>query len=406
MKTAICTLATGIALAVSLPLSAQASEDVMVVYDASGSMWGQIDEVTKIEIAREVMGDLLDDWNTDINLGLVAYGHRREGDCSDIETVVPVGPVDRDSFLEAVNDIAPLGRTPLAAAVEHAAEELLYRENPATVVLISDGIESCQADPCALSAQLAEKNLSFTTHVIGFDLEADEHEHLSCIAENTGGMFLAAQDAAELSTAMQEVGAAIAEPEPTPEPEPEPESLPEATISGPETAVAGESFSLSWSEPVNRLDRIAIAPAEADAGSWEDSTRAGDNTGGDLTAPAEPGLYELRYILNEGDAVLAAAPIEIVATSDFNAGATLTVPESAEPGESVTVAWTGGSDSEDQRITLARAEQALFSWIEAQPIDPEGALTFTMPETPGSYEFRYLDVSGQQVLSRATIEVR
>src|SRR5690606_29218288 len=63
------------ATALMMPLSAAAAaEDVVIVYDASGSMWGQIDGVSKIEIARDVMADLVDGWSDATNLGLVAYG--------------------------------------------------------------------------------------------------------------------------------------------------------------------------------------------------------------------------------------------------------------------------------------------------------------------------------------------
>lgn len=52
----------------STPL--QAAEDVVIVYDASGSMWGQIDGVSKIEIAREVMNDLINKWDEGTKLRL------------------------------------------------------------------------------------------------------------------------------------------------------------------------------------------------------------------------------------------------------------------------------------------------------------------------------------------------
>ena len=59
------------------------------------------------------------------------YGHRQKGACPDIETVVPAGPVDRDAFQQVVDGINPSGRTPLSAAVRHAAEGLSMRDAPA-----------------------------------------------------------------------------------------------------------------------------------------------------------------------------------------------------------------------------------------------------------------------------------
>ena len=99
----IQTLAMAAILATGFGSTPATAQDVMVVYDASGSMWGQIDGVTKIEIAREVLGDLVNQWSADTNLGLVAYGHRREGDCGDIETVIAPQPISPATFTEAVN---------------------------------------------------------------------------------------------------------------------------------------------------------------------------------------------------------------------------------------------------------------------------------------------------------------
>lgn len=110
-----------------------ASADTVIVYDASNSMWGQIEGEAKVTIAHRVLSDLVTEWDESEPLGLVAYGHRREGDCSDIETVVPPGPVDREALLARIESIAPGGKTPLSAAVRHAAEALEYRDAPATV---------------------------------------------------------------------------------------------------------------------------------------------------------------------------------------------------------------------------------------------------------------------------------
>ena len=77
------------------PIAASAADDVMIVYDGSNSMWGQIEGISKIEIARDVMADLVETWPQSTNLGLLAYGHRRAGDCTDIEMMIAPGPVER-----------------------------------------------------------------------------------------------------------------------------------------------------------------------------------------------------------------------------------------------------------------------------------------------------------------------
>ncbi|MER0240244.1 VWA domain-containing protein [Fulvimarina sp. MAC8] len=204
---AILTPAT-IVLAASLPcLPAKAqSVDTMVVFDGSNSMWGQIDGRAKIEIARETLSSVLSETKRDMQIGLIAYGHRERGMCSDIETLVPVSPASQSipRIITATDRITPRGKTPLSNAVRMAAEELRYTENAATVVLVTDGIETCNADPCALASELESAGIDFTAHVIGFGLSAEESRQVQCLADNTGGLYLRADDAGALKNALNQ----------------------------------------------------------------------------------------------------------------------------------------------------------------------------------------------------------
>ncbi len=178
-------------------------EQVIVVLDASGSMWGQIDGQAKIAIAKTVVRDLLTDWDPEVDLGLFAYGHRRKGDCQDIQSLVAVAPVRSGEIEAQLDKITPKGKTPLSQAVTLAAEQLKYTEQKATVILVSDGIETCDADPCEVASRLESSGVDFTAHVIGFDIKKQEtREQLRCLAENTGGQFLTADDADSLNSAI------------------------------------------------------------------------------------------------------------------------------------------------------------------------------------------------------------
>ncbi len=184
--------------------SAQAEQPskAMLVLDASGSMWGKINGKAKIDIARETIKNLLKGWDSNVHVGLSAYGHRRKGDCRDIQTLFPVGPAQKDSILNAVNALQPKGKTPLSDAVRQAALELKYTENKATVILISDGKETCQADPCEVGKALEALGVDFTVHVVGFDVKKAEAKGLQCLAKNTGGLYLPAKDAGQLKAAL------------------------------------------------------------------------------------------------------------------------------------------------------------------------------------------------------------
>ena len=201
-----------------------ADENVIIVLDASGSMWGRIDEKPKIQIAREVMDQVLADLDGKAEIGIMTYGHRKKGDCGDIETLVPVGKVNRASYMEKINALNPKGKTPITATVRKAAEELRFTEEKATVILVSDGLETCDADPCALAAELEAAGIDFTAHVVGFDLKDEDTASLQCLATTTGGKYLAAENADQLGEAIGTVVAAA--PEPAPEPEPQPATEP------------------------------------------------------------------------------------------------------------------------------------------------------------------------------------
>lgn len=193
----------------------------IIVLDASGSMWGQIDGRPKLEIARAALGSVLSGLDPATEIGLMAYGHREKGSCADIELVVPPAPGTAQAITDAANAMKFLGKTPLTEAVRRAAAELKSTEEKATVILITDGIETCEADPCALGAELETSGVDFTAHVVGFGLTAEEGATVACLAENTGGKYIQAKDAGSLVEALKTT-VAVVEPEPAPVPDPEP----------------------------------------------------------------------------------------------------------------------------------------------------------------------------------------
>ncbi|TDP44484.1 vWA domain-containing protein [Zavarzinia compransoris] len=209
--------------------AAEARDKAILVLDASGSMWGQIEGKAKWEIAKEAVAQLVTGWDPKIDLGLTVYGHRTKGDCNDIEDVFAPAPADAGKIKAITGGLSPKGKTPLSAAVRHAAEKLRYTEDKATVILVSDGEETCNLDPCAVAAELEAAGVGFTAHVIGFDIRNDAaRQQLQCIAANTGGTYVQANDAASLNAALAEVAAATAAPAPAPAAEPRPAAQPRA----------------------------------------------------------------------------------------------------------------------------------------------------------------------------------
>lgn len=383
----------------ALASAAQAGENVMVVFDGSNSMWGQIDGKAKIEIARDVMDNLLGDWTADREVGLMAYGHRRRGDCTDIETLVQPGAAARDDILNRINAITPTGKTPLTAAIEQAATALSFTDQPATVVLISDGLESCERDPCALAEALEKSGVDFTAHVVGFGLGGDaDTGSLSCIADKTGGEFISASNADELGAALSAVGDAVAEaPAPEPEPVPEPE-LPEVTLTGPATAITGSTFTVSW-DPQLKNDYVAIVPAGAQDTEFGNYSATKDASQVELRAPADAGLYELRYIDRDTRAILGTASIEIVEPE-----ITVSAPDSVPTGATFMASVTGKVSNADYvAIVPVGSDEGTFGNYEALRDKSEQKLT--APANAGLYEVRYILREGNKTMASTPIEV-
>ena len=211
-------LAAFLFLLAMVPVHAEEGGRVVLVLDASGSMWGQIDGKTKMEIAKDVVGKVVGNWKPADELGLVAYGHREKGSCTDIEVLREAGPLDTADYMSAVKALNPKGKTPMTAAVRMAAESLKFTEKKATVILVSDGIETCDVDPCAVAEELEKLGVNLTVHTVGFGLDnKGAIAQLQCLAEKTGGTYSTADNANELQEALTKTVEAKA-PEPAPEP--------------------------------------------------------------------------------------------------------------------------------------------------------------------------------------------
>ncbi len=194
---------------------------VVFILDGSNSMWGRIDGTEKIVVARDVLGNVLSDIPSDMQVGLAAYGHRRKGACDDIETILPVGDHSQSEMEDAIRSVQPTGMTPITAALEHVAEEFEDQPGKTQIVLVSDGKETCNRDPCAAVSALRDQGINLTVHVVGFDVTGEESEQLQCIAEAGGGRYAGAGTALELTTALAEIKQTVVEDVVTPPSDPD-----------------------------------------------------------------------------------------------------------------------------------------------------------------------------------------
>ena len=242
-------------------LYSEEKPQAVIIFDASGSMWGQIDGVNKITIAKDALNSVVKEWSPDVELGLTAYGHRKKGDCNDIETLVPVGAVDKDKIISIVKKIQPKGKTPIARSLKKVAEELKFTEEKATIILISDGKESCDANPCDVAKELEKKGIDFVTHVIGFNVDKKTDKQLECIADATGGEYFSAKNATALNEAMKTIVKKVEKVEPTPTPKPTAKPTPKKLKNNIEIT-ASEKENGKWVETDHNIYHIVDGEAE------------------------------------------------------------------------------------------------------------------------------------------------
>jgi len=394
-------------------------KDAILILDASGSMWGQIDGVNKIVIAKDVVEGLVRNLPTEQRLGFVAYGHRKEGDCNDIQTLADVG-AERGVVISELRGLSPKGKTPLTKSVEHAATALDYTKNAATVILVSDGLETCEADPCALAKTLEENGLDFTVHVVGFDVTEEERTGLQCIADETGGQFMAADNANELTDALSQVAATNTPLEEAPEqstPVPSQVVLKATILSGGPQIMS----KLDWSiYPVAGGEVIFSA---VDTGSMETEIAPGDYKVKATWKGWRDGSEKkgsLDVTINAQNTHVFTVPIDLALPVELDA------PAETPEGQAIDITWTGPDDL-GAAISVNRLDDApskkIYFFVPAtaraksadtlkdtdgdgdKDQDDRATWQLGAPTVPGEYEVRYTLGDPNIILARQPLTV-
>ena len=205
-----------------VPAVALAEEDkpnILFIFDSSGSMMNPIaDKEPKLVVAKRVLSELVGENLAEANVGLMAYGHREKSGCDDIETLVPIGKLNVDEIKQNIASLEAKGNTPIASALEKGANELQGLKGKSTIVLISDGEETCGGDPIRAAEVIRKRmGINVVIQVIGFDVDDKAKQQLAGIAQAGGGKYYAAKDAEQLKNSLIEIkkeAVVVKEPEP------------------------------------------------------------------------------------------------------------------------------------------------------------------------------------------------
>ena len=186
------------------PRPALAQNQAVLVLDHSNSMWARIDGMQKIAAVRNAVGPLLRAQAGKLDLGVIAFGTQKAKSCDAIETLKPVGAIDATADAKTIDAANPKGSSPVAASLTAASKLFKKQSGAQAIILLTDSADDCQADPCAAAAEIKSQSPRTVIHVIAFNGEIDDKlEALTCVAEQTGGVFITAQNNEELNNAVR-----------------------------------------------------------------------------------------------------------------------------------------------------------------------------------------------------------
>ena len=191
--------------------AAQAASErsVALVLDASGSMKAALpDGKTRIGAAKAAVLQLVTTLAPETRIALRAYGHQSptaKKDCRDTSLLAPFEAVsaNKHAVAEQARRLQPQGYTPITYALTLAAQDLSAEEAASrVVVLVSDGKETCEADPCAAAKALADADARLVVHTVGIGVDSVTRSQLQCVARVARGSYFDANNAAELATVL------------------------------------------------------------------------------------------------------------------------------------------------------------------------------------------------------------
>ena len=192
--------------------NAETGRSLALILDASGSMNNKLpDGTTRIDAAKAAVADLAAGLPAETRLALRIYGHQSptaKKDCKDTALVVPFAAAgdNRAAVTEAARAPKAQGYTPITYVLQLAAADI-GKETAAesrVVVLVSDGKETCEGDPCAAAQALAAADAKLVVHTIGFGVDDTTRKQLQCVARNARGSYWDAGNKSELQVRLAE----------------------------------------------------------------------------------------------------------------------------------------------------------------------------------------------------------
>ncbi len=184
------------------PASESGAPPVLFILDASGSMAELFGGVSRMAAARLMLDEQLARLNPEVPVGLVAYGNRIPG-CGSVRIYAPIRAKNRATLKSQVKQMQPAGSTPIARTLRLVGESLIPVHPGTTVVLISDGAESCGGNPAAEARKLLAKGKDVQINVIGLAVDQATAIELGDIARAGKGQYFHVSNHTDLDRAIR-----------------------------------------------------------------------------------------------------------------------------------------------------------------------------------------------------------
>ena len=213
-KNTLVTLCTLLAVVLLIPsvtdAQTAATQNTLIVFDASGSMQELFDETSRLAAAKGAVFEFLNGQQSAVGLRMYAHVNQAGNEAAAcIETaLVQNFSTEYQSIKDYVQSVQAVGSyTPTAYALEAAAGDFVPdRQN--TLILLTDGKETCGGDPAAAAAALQAAGIDVVTHVIGLGVDAETRAELASIAAAGGGEYYDASDTQTLADSFSAIEAA------------------------------------------------------------------------------------------------------------------------------------------------------------------------------------------------------
>lgn len=161
---------------------------ILILLDGSGSMKGKWDNETKFDIAKRLLlhvVDSIEKANPKVEFGLRVFGHqypRGQMNCTDSKLELPFAKKNFVKLKTILEKIHPQGQTPIAYSLLQALNDF-PKDSLSTnsIILITDGIETCNGNPCNVAKEFESRRISLKPFIVGLGIEDSSKHYFDCL---------------------------------------------------------------------------------------------------------------------------------------------------------------------------------------------------------------------------------